>query len=159
MLETTRRFLSIAALALWLGGIVFYGDIVVPTAHEVLGSHREIGFVTRKVTGPLNGMGVVSLALLLWSTVSESPSRTRLNRIALWVTWGVMAASLVTLFALRSWLDGLLDPTRMEVADRQKFFPLHERYLNVTSILCLAGLAHLWALSSGFQRGSAGRPP
>ena len=154
MVEATRRFLAVVVLAMWLGGIVFHGAVVVPTAHEVLGSHREIGFVTRKVTGPLNGIGAVCLALLLWSSIGESTGRTRQNRIALWTSWAVMLASVLTLFLLRSWLDAMLDPARMEVADRERFFPLHERYLNVTSLLCLAGLAHLWFLISGFGQHS-----
>lgn len=152
MIETSRRFLSITLLALWLGGVVFYGAVVVPTAHEVLGSHREIGFVTRKVTGPLNWIGAGTLAILLWNTLAESPARTRRNRIALWATWLLLLASLITLFVLRSRLDGMLDPRSMTVMDRPRFFPLHERYLNATSILCLAGLLHLWTLISGFQQ-------
>lgn len=43
----------------------------------------------------------------------------------------------------------MLDPSNMTVRDRARFFPLHERYLNVTSILCLAGLAHVWTMIAG----------
>lgn len=93
MIESTRRFLSIAGLALWLCGVVFYGAFVVPTAHEVLGSHREIGFVARKVTGPLNWIGAATRALLLWNTAAETSRRTRWNRTALGVTWGIMLAT------------------------------------------------------------------
>lgn len=150
MIETTRRFLSIAGLALWLGGVVFYGAVVVPTAHDVLGSHREIGFVTRKVTGSLNWIGAATLALLLWNTAAEAPRRTRRNRIALGITLGILLAGLIAHFVLRSILDGMLDPSSMTIRDRPRFFPLHERYLNVTSVLCLAGPAHLWTMIDGF---------
>lgn len=150
MLEATRRFLSITIPGFWLGAVVFYGAVVVPTAHEVLDSHREIGFVTRRITGPLNGIGAAAVALLLWSTLSESAGRTRANRIALWSSWGVMLLSLVALVVLRSVLDGMLDPGRMTVTDRPRFMPLHERYLNVTSVMSLAAVVHLWALIRGF---------
>jgi hypothetical protein len=153
MLDATRRFLSITTLAFWLGAVVFYGSVVVPTAHEVLDSHREIGFVTRRITGPLNWIGAVSVALLLWSTLSESPARTRLDRIALWSSWSVMVMSMAALFVLRSVLDGMLDPGSMTVTNRPRFMPLHERYLNVNSVMCLAAIVHLWFLVSGFRGG------
>src|SRR5262245_53358949 len=136
MMQTTRRFLSIVGLALWLGGMVFYGGVVVPIAHDVLGSHREIGFVTRRVTSPLNWIGAVTTPLLVWNVLSEAPNRTRRNRIALWASGAFMLACLIAHFALRSILDGMLDPSTMTVRDRARFFPLHERYLNVTSLLC-----------------------
>jgi hypothetical protein len=155
MLDALRRFLSMTTLASWLGAVVFYGAVVVPTAHEVFDSHREIGFVTRRVTGPLNWIGAAAVALLLWSTLSESAYRTRPNRVALWSSWAVMLLSMIALFVLRSVLDGMLDPGSMNVLNRPRFMPLHERYLNVTRVMSLAAIIHLWALISGFGR----RPP
>jgi hypothetical protein len=52
----------------------------------------------------------------------------------------------VVLFLLRAHLDSMLDAGAMKILDRPRFMLLHERYLNVTSVLCLAGLVHLWAI-------------
>ena len=156
MLDAARRFLTIITLAFWLGAVVFYGAVVVPTAHEVLDSHREIGFVTRRVTAPLNWIGIASVVLALWSTLSEPKGRTRLNRIALWSSWAVMLLSMIVLLVLRSILEGMLDTSTMTVTNRPRFMPLHERYLNVTSVMSVGAVVHLWALISGF--GTKGGP-
>lgn len=157
MMRIVRRFLAAGSLAGWLGAVVFYGAVVIPTAHEVLGSHREIGFVTRKVTGTLNLLGACSLAFLLWSTLAEAPARAPKHRIALWASWALMLAGQIALFALRARLDGMLEAERMALSDRAAFLWLHERYLNVTSLVCLAGLAHLGLLIAAFGRAEPDR--
>ncbi len=140
------RFVAVLALAFWLGGIAFYGGLVIPTAHEVMSSHREIGFVTRAVTGTANLIGLGALVILLVHLLASWRSLGRAGRISLAVSLGVMVVAQAVLFILRTRLDTMLDPGSMQILDRPLFMPLHERYLNVTSILCLAGLAHLWSL-------------
>jgi hypothetical protein len=140
------RYLGVLGLAFWIGGVAFYGGLVIPTAHEILHSHREIGFVTRQVTGTANALGAVVLGIL---AVHMALVWRRLGKGTRWTiaaSWGVMAAALAVLFLLRSHLDGMLDPAGMKIADRSRFMPLHERYLNVTSVLTLAALVHLWAM-------------
>lgn len=142
------RYLGVVGLAFWLGGIAFYGGIVIPKAHDILASHREIGFVTREVTGTAHVLGAFVLAvLLLHGTVAWRRAGKR-RRIALAASWAVMAGALVVLVLLRARLDAMLEPTGMRILDRPRFMPLHERYLNVTSLLCLAALVHLWAMLS-----------
>ena len=53
---------AIAALAVWLGGLVFYATLVIPAGAEVLGGHTAFGFVTREVTNRLNLLGSAVLA-------------------------------------------------------------------------------------------------
>lgn len=137
------RYLSLLLFSVWFGGIVFYGSVVVPSAHEVLGGHREIGFVTRRVTGTANLLGVATLALL---AIEAWISRTGRSRPQHWAVVGTLSAMILAqglLFLLRSRLDGFLDPEGMKVSDRAAFLWLHERYLNVTSLQCLAGAVHL----------------
>jgi hypothetical protein len=145
-LRRILQFLSVAALAFWLGGVVFYGAVVVPTAHETLRSHREIGFVTRVVTGTANLAGVATIALLGVRLGLDWRRLARSGRLTMAISLGVMLAAQVALILLRAHLDSMLDPARMEVLDRSRFMPLHERYLNVTGVLSLAGLVHLWML-------------
>jgi hypothetical protein len=140
------RYLGVVGLAFWLGGVTFYGAVVVPTAHQVLDSHREIGFVTRAVTGTANAVGLATLALLVVNTAVSFRPTSRSVRITLVGSLVLMAIAQAALFILRRVLDGMLDPVAMTMTDRGRFMPLHERYLNVTSVLCLAGLVHLWAM-------------
>lgn len=149
LVSITLRYLGVLGLAFWQGGMAFYGSVVIPTAHDIMDSHREIGFVTRHVTRTANLLGAVVLSVLLahlavvWKLLSRGP------RITLTASWFVMVAAQATLFLLRSHLDSMLDPAAMRILDRPRFMPLHERYLNVTSILCLAALGHLWAMLAG----------
>lgn len=145
-MTNVARYLGVVGLAFWLGGIAFYGGLVIPRAHAILDSHRDIGFVTRDVTGTANVLGAVVLGILLgyvglaWKRVGKG------SRVVLATSWALMAAALIALFVMRSYLDAMLDPTALKVVDRSRFMPLHERYLNVTSVLTLAALVHLWAL-------------
>lgn len=140
------RYLGVIGLAFWVGGIAFYGGLVIPRAHEILDSHREVGFVTRQVTGTANVLGAVVLAVLLAHLILVWKRRGKGDRIMLTTSWGLMAAALIALIVIRSSLDGMLDPSALKVVDRPRFVPLHERYLNGTSILTLAALVHLWAM-------------
>lgn len=63
LMKTFRRFLVLVALGYWQGGFTFYSAIVVRVGEEVLGSAREQGFVTRRITNYLNAAGVVALVL------------------------------------------------------------------------------------------------
>ncbi|HEX7899616.1 MAG TPA: hypothetical protein VF950_17740 [Planctomycetota bacterium] len=140
------RYLGVLGLAFWVGGIAFYGSLVIPKAHEILSSHREVGFVTREVTGTANAMGAVVLGLLALHAALAWKTSRRGTRVTLATTWALMVAAQVTLFFLRAQLDAMLDPNALTIHDRARFMPLHERYLNVTGALCLAALAHLWAM-------------
>jgi hypothetical protein len=140
------RYLGVLGLAIWLGGVAFYGAVVIPAAHDVLNSHREIGFVTRTVTGTANAAGFVTLAVLLANLVMAFPRASKATRITLATSLAVMVLAQATLFILRRSLEGMLDPIAMTISDRGRFMPLHERYLNVTAALCLAGAVHLWTL-------------
>jgi len=139
-------YLSVVGLSFWLGGIAFYGGVVIPQAHELLDSHREIGFVTRSVTATANAIGAAVLATLLARLGVSWRRMGRGDRIAAASTLGIMIAAQIALFLLRAHLDAMLDPAAMTIADRARFMPLHERYLNVTSVLCVAALAHLWVI-------------
>ena len=143
---TTFRYLSVLGLAFWLGGLAFYGAVVIPTAHDILGNHRDIGFVTRVVTGTTNTIGFAVLGVLLANTACVFKRLNKAARLTLALSLTIMALAQVALFVLRRTLDGLLDPAARTIADHARFLWLHERYLNVTSVLCLAALVHLWAV-------------
>ena len=47
-----------------MGGFTFYGGVLISTANQVLGSERDVGFVTQQVTNWLNFIGVLALIIL-----------------------------------------------------------------------------------------------
>jgi len=150
------RTLLLCTLAYWLGGTLFYITVVIHTTHDVLGSQRDVGFVTRAVTRHLNLIGVAALALLLINVAAAFASRPRPRpraaALALLITWLTMAALQAALFALHPRIDRLLDPAAHRILDRPSFKPLHNAYMTVTTLLIAAGVAHAWAAVSTWSR-------
>lgn len=129
-----RRGTAMAALSLWIGGIALYGAVVVPAGGRVLGTTAQ-GFVTQRVTEQLNAIAVIALAALAWNTFVA-------RRRALAVTWLVMVAAQVALFALHPYLGALLDTAGQRIRDEPAFYARHRIYLLVTTAQWLAALVH-----------------
>ena len=147
MLHRIRKFVGWVSLTLWWGGLTFYSLVVVPIGSEVFGTTAQ-GFVTQRVTHWLNGIGLVTLVLLLWNL-------TAVRRRLLIATWLLMAGCLTGLVVLHGSLDALLDAQSLSVHDAERFYKLHRVYLLVTAVQWLAGLAHLWGLLHPNERGAA----
>lgn len=143
------RFAGVVGLAFWLGGIAFYGGLVIPRAHAILEDHAAVARVTREATATANLIGAAVLALLAWHLAVVWRTLGRGGRIALGASGGVMVLAQAGLFLLHAHLGGLLDASPLHSFDRPRFMPLHERYLNLTTVLMLAGLVHLWAMLPG----------
>lgn len=141
-----RRALAIAALSLWIGGVTFYGLVVVPLGGEVLGSAAAQGFITQAVARRLNLIGLVALAALAWNA-----SSTRGRRGPLWVTWGAMLVAQAALFLLYPFLGALLDTDARSILDHEAFYARHRVYLLVTAAQWLAALAHLVLAIRGWR--------
>jgi len=137
-----RRFLVLASLFFWQGGFTFYSAVVVSVGQEVLGSHREQGFITRRVTNYLNVAGALSLVPLAWDA-GVPRNQGRWGRRVRWAAWCGMALALGVLVWLHGHLDALLDPEVHEILDRGAFRTAHRWYLNVSTFQW--GLALLYA--------------
>src|SRR5437588_3457741 len=94
-----RRLVVLAALMFWQGGFTFYAAVVVPIGQDVLGSHLEQGFITRRVTVYLNLAGAVALLPLVWDAVAtrDPAAWRRWLRLLLWLA---LAVALVALYRL-----------------------------------------------------------
>ena len=132
-MRSLARFVAVAALAVWIGGLTFYALVVIPIGTEVVGRTMQ-GLITQGATNWLNAIGVVALVLLL-------PS---LRARWMLITWGALAVTLVALVALHTRLDALL--VGREVANHDTFYNWHRAYLLVTAAQWLAGLVHLRGL-------------
>jgi hypothetical protein len=134
-----RRALVLAALALWLGGFIFYSAVVVPIGSARLGFNVQ-GGITQRVTEVLNVVGIVALLPLGWDALAGAPARGRWPRRALWL---VLAATLAGLWALHPLLADLMGPAGEGVRQRPHFRRLHLAYLGVSAAQWLAGVLYL----------------
>lgn len=141
-------FLTRSAFAVWLGGLTFYAAVVIPVGHDVLGSHREVGFITRQVTPYLNAIGVFAIALgwCEWKAAAQPD-----NRGTAWIL-GALSLSSVLLFVLHPVLNDHLDAATRSIDAPDTFYQLHRIYLLVTTLQWLAGLVLAWR----WTRGAAG---
>jgi hypothetical protein len=147
-----RRFLVVAALAVWMGGFTFYSSFAIPAASELLGSHRAAGFITQRVTQPLNLCGVVALAILLWNTVAGW--RAAIPRERGWLTGLLLflAAGEIALFVLHPLLDAKLDVTSQRVLVGTNFGTWHRAYLWISTAQWIAALPLLWFVLAVWRR-------
>lgn len=128
MTRILRRCLVLAALAFWQGGFSFYATVVVPVGQEVLGSHRDQGFVTRNVTNYLNFAGGIALLPLAWDAWFPGGTVRRWQRVRR-LAWGGMGIALVALIWLHVRLDALLEPQGANILDPKTFYGVHRWYL------------------------------
>lgn len=129
MITVMRRLLLLMTLMVWQGGFMFYGAVVVPVGSEVLGSHREQGFVTQSVTNYLNVAGVVALAVWCWDLAACSPVGRRPRRVG----WGLLVILLGVLVWLHPQLDALLNADGFRILDRPGYRRLHQWYLALST--------------------------
>ncbi|MBA3938049.1 MAG: hypothetical protein H0X38_11350 [Planctomycetes bacterium] len=139
-----------AVVIFWLGGFTFYAGVVIPTAHGVLGSHREVGFITQAVTFWINVSGGVAAVLLLVNLWRMDRSMRWLCRSA-WATWSVITVAQVALVVLHPALDGMLDAKDHEFLDRAGFHHLHRIYLIIATVQWCATLPHVGLLFVAWQ--------
>jgi hypothetical protein len=152
-LDFARRATAVVALSLWIGGITFYGAVVVPVGARVLGSATAQGFVTQAVTVRLNMIALVALAALAWNAVLAPRER----RTPLGVTWLVMLLAQVALFILHPYVGALLDAATHQVTDHDAFYARHRIYLLVTAAQWLACVVHAGFVLAAWRVEDRGR--
>ena len=158
MVTMVRRFVVLAAVMFWQGGFTFYGAVVVPVGSEILGSHQDQGWITRSVTNYLNLAGVVALGVWAWDiAVTRDPAVWR-RRIR-WAVWAALALALVILAWLHVRLDSYLDFETFRILDRPQFKFLHDRYLNVSTVLWAGSLLLLAATLLAWRSEAARKLP
>jgi hypothetical protein len=146
-----RRYTVLLIFALWMGGFTFYTLIVIPTGGKVLGSERDVGFITQQVTNWLNWIGILALLVLGWNARAEGRS---LPKFSLALVWLVMALTQAGLFLIHRAIDGLLDISDHKIhGPLDHFFNWHRAYMAVASVQWLAALFYLW-LALGIWRES-----
>ena len=135
------RCVALAALAVWQGGFVFYGAVVVPIGTDVLGSAAGQGIITRYVTVWLNGIGAVALVILAVELLVAHDCW----RSPRWLMWLAMAGLLVGMYALHPWLVELIDEEAIGLRSHQRatFRRRHAAYLWLSTLQWATALAYL----------------
>lgn len=139
-----RRFLVICLVAFWVGGFTFYTGVAIPEASEVLGGHREAGFITQRVTQWLNLAGVVTLAALAWNVAAGWRVAAKCERGWLGGTLAFMIATEIALLVLHPLLDGKLDSSARQILRGTNFDSWHRAYLWISTAQWFAAVAHIW---------------
>jgi hypothetical protein len=136
-----RRTSLLLLLALWQGGFMFYGAIVVPVGARVLESETEQGFITQQVTVWLNGCGLAALVGWLWVLlVDGGPSRSLKKPLLL---WGGLLVTLLLLVIVHGRMDRLLDIEGHSVVNPIAFYTHHRVYLILSTLQWLGSIALL----------------
>jgi hypothetical protein len=142
-MRIARRFLTLCALGWWLGGLTFYALVVIRAAHQIVGNHAKVGFVTQKVTMGLNAIGAAALVLMLWNGAGSWRSAGTWTRRGIAASWITAASAHAWVFLLHGRLDALLDFPARQVREGASFHGPHELYLIATAIEWGAGLVYL----------------
>lgn len=149
-----RRFLTVSALGLWLGGFTVYTAFVIPVGHRHFSSGR-FGFVTGEITSVLNLLALIAAPVLLVNVIAEWGGMSRILRWGSVASWGLIVLATLTLFLIHAKLDGVMDYPHRGISDRERFEPLHERYELVATLQWAAGLIHLGCILAGWRRSDA----
>lgn len=154
-MRIARRFLLLCAMGWWLGGLTFYSLVVIRAAHQIVGNHTKVGFITQKATTGLNAIGVGALALMLWNGWASWRGSRPWTRRGLAAAWLTAAAAHAWIYVLHGRLDAMLDFQARRVHEGAVFHGPHELYLIATGIEWGAGLVYLLAALLGWRQEDA----
>jgi hypothetical protein len=154
-LRLAQRYLTIAALGLWLGGFTLYTAFVIRIGHRLVGGGR-FGFVTAQVTSVLDVLAAIAVLAV---TINLVASRRALTGGLKWTSlasWAILVGGVIAAFAFHARLDALLDVQAREIRDPDRFRALHERYELAATVQWAAGLLHLGCALAAWRRQDSG---
>ena len=130
---------GVLAMACWVGGLAVYGGLVLHTLHDRFGVPATAP-ITRQVTGGLNGIGLVAVALWWLARWLEGRAGRAWPRRWRVVALGLSTAILASQYALHGVLSRQMD---LERTHSEAFYPLHRTYLILSTVQWLANLSLL----------------
>jgi uncharacterized membrane protein len=154
------RFLSLTALAIWIGGLAVLGLIAAPAIFAALGAHdpatgRELGgMVFGAVFGRFQPVTWVLAGVLLVALGARAALGPRPRRLGLrmWTVALMLAAGLVSSLVVAPRIDAIRASTTGAVADlpendpkRISFGRLHGLSTALMLGTLVAGLGLMWA--------------
>ena len=146
------RFVLLCAMGLWIGGLSFYALRVIKAAHQVIGNHTRVGFITQRATRDLNLIGAGALALMAWNGWAAGRAAGTRIRVLLALSWLTAAAAHAAVFLIHARLDGMLDGPSRQVREGVAFHGPHETYLIATAVEWGSALVYLLAALAAWSR-------
>jgi hypothetical protein len=144
----------ILSLAVWLGGIVFFGAVMAPALFSILPKRELAGAVVTRTLGGLHWIGIVAAVVFL--ACSLLATRTIAWRDGLVVA--MLALTLVSQFGVARRMQALranmveIDAVAPSDPRRVEFNRLHRISTGLEQAVLLLGLVVLWTLSRQSSR-------
>jgi Domain of unknown function (DUF4149) len=147
------KFLMLLSLVLWIGGIVFFGAAVAPTAFAVLPTHHLAGNLVSRSLGILHAMGLICGIVFLASSMiysyvargSAQPFAPRHIAIVAMMALTLVAQNIVgaRLSRMREEM-GVIDNVSINDPRRVEFNRLHVWSTRLEGCVLLLGLGVLY---------------
>lgn len=147
------RFLQALCLVLWLGGMIFFGFVVAPSAFEVLPTRQLAGTLVGATLYKLNYLSCILLAVFILLTLVASALESQSHRVRRQIVAAAAAVALaISLYswfgidrrmhALRTRMD-LIETPAAENPIRAEFDRLHHRSVTLFGVNVVLGLLML----------------
>jgi len=150
------RFFMLLALAIWIGGIIFFAAVVAPTLFKVLPTHQLAGAVVSRSLGILHWMGIVcGIVFLITSMLNSYSARGAAHPFAPrhLLVYIMLALTVVSQFVVSAKLlamrtaMGEIDLVPVDDARRIAFNQLHAWSTRLESGVLILGLIVLFLVA------------
>ena len=138
-----RRFFVLAVLMFWLGGLTFYGAVVIPIGRLTIGQPSQ-SLITRQVAWVLNLSAAVLLLPLAWD---QCTSLVRSRRR--WLVWLGFGLCIPPLHGLHMQMSAMMDgaPSPFET-----FSTVHRLYLWLSTLQWVLAVVYLALMLRAWRR-------
>ena len=143
------RYLMMLSLAVWLGGIVFFGAVMAPALFSILPKRELAGAVVTRTLGGLHWIGIIAAVLFL--ACSFLATRTVAGRDGLVIA--MLALTLVSQFGVSRRMQVLradmmeIDAVAPTDPRRVEFNRLHRISTGLEQAVLVMGLVVLWTVA------------
>jgi len=138
-----RRCCVLAVLMFWLGGLTFYGTVVIPVGRATIGQPSQ-SIITRQVTFVFNISAALLLLPLAWDQFASSV-RSR-GRWLVWLGFGLVLPPLHWLYLQ---LTALMDGAQSSFGS---FQAVHRCYLWLNGLQWLLAVVYFVLLVAAWRR-------
>ncbi len=153
------RYLMLLALAVWIGGIIFFAFVLAPSAFSQLPSRHLAGSLVGSTLKSLHWIGLISGGVFLISSLFYSrlhvgtlqPLAPRNVLIVLMIILTLVSqfSIIPRMDALRAALPEDIESVRPDDTTRMRFDSLHRTSTRVEGVVLLLGLGLVYLASSG----------
>lgn len=150
---TALRFLMFLSLAVWIGGILFFGAVVAPTLFTVLPTRQLAGAVVTRSLAKLHWIGLASgvifaITSMIYGRIgSGSASPFAARHVLVYV---MIALTLLSQFGIAARMEalrtemGVIDEVSSSDARRMEFNRLHHWSTRIEMAVLAVGLCVLY---------------